>query len=455
MFYKKFSEINNNKLLISIFFINFLFFNLNSTLNINKFTKIPSNTSVFPKLLGSPVEMNIWKKGYEFKNDISISNLQNYEFRHHFLPPKNLGIIGAIFNIEFYNNNNEISFKGIYKFFLFQTLIYYISVLFFYKKLIKLDIKRNVINITVFFLLFEPTINQYRYTIFGETIFFSILIFIFSFLINLPKKNISYIFFGLLVAVCYLQRSVAMFLIVVPIIIIIISKEKKIINKIINLIISFSLVLICLGYLNYKRIGLFYFLPTQTVDNLYNYFLPALENKRLNLQSINKAKIELKIKKMNYAKENNLDLGSEIDRIKFYKWQKNKAIETILENKIITAQLAMKSSLHSMLLNPTEILFNRLYGTGYYKSDLHQKTIIFRIIYSITIYLLIFLGIYHCYKKKIHAPHLLMLCGIYFFAISSWVGYTRYFVPTFLSLNLYFSFGVIYLYNKVVNYKIK
>jgi len=455
MFYKIFSKINNNKLLLFIFFINFLFFNLNSTLNINKFTNIPSNSSEFPKLLGSPVEMHMWKKGYEFKNDISISNLQNYEFRHHFLPSKNLGIVGAIFNIEFYNNNNEISFKGIYKFFLFQTLIYYISVLYFYKKLIKLDIKRSVINITIFFLLFEPTINQYRYTIFGETIFFSIIIFIFSFLIDLPKKNISYIFFGFLIGVCYLQRSVAMFLIIVPIFIIITSKEKNILIKISNLIISFSLILVCLGYLNYKRIGLFYILPTQTVDNLYNYFLPAVENKRLNSQSINKTKIELKTKKMNYAKENGLDLDSEIDRIKFYKWQKKKAIETILENKFITAQLAIKSSLHSMLLNPTEILFNRFYGSGYYKSDLHQKTIIFRILYSITIYLVIFLGIYYCYKKKINTPHLLMLCGIYFFIISSWVGYTRYFVPTFISLNLYFSFGIIYLYNKIVNFKIK
>ena len=277
--------------------------------------------------------------------------------------------------------------------------------------------------------------------------FFTILIFIFSFLINLPKKNSTYIFIGLLFGVCYLQRSVAMFLITVPILLLILKFRFGSIPKIFNLGISFGLILLILGYLNFARVNIFYVLPTQTIDNLYNYFLPSVEMKRLNLNSIKDAKLKLRNEKMNFAKENGLNLEKEIDRITFYKWQRNRAIKTLINNKFLTFQTAIKSSLHSTLLNPTEILFNRISGTGYYKSELHQKTIKFRIIYSLSVYILILIGFIYTIKYKLHFPHVLLVVSIYFFAISSWVGYTRYFVPTYLSLCLYFGCGAYYLYS--------
>ena len=49
-------------------------------------------------------------------------------------------------------------------------------------------------------------------------------------------------------------------------------------------------------------------------------------------------------------------------------------------------------------------------------------------------------------KYKLHFPP--ASDSIYvFFVISSWVGYTRYFVPTYLSLCLYFGYGIYYLYS--------
>ena len=124
--------------------------------------------------------------------------------------------------------------------------------------------------------------------------------------------------------------------------------------------------------------------------------------KRLNLNSNKDAKLKLRNEKMNFAKENGLNLEKEIDRITFYKWQRNKAVNTLLNNKIITFQTALKSSLHSTLLNPTEILFNRISGTGYYKSELHQKTIKFRNIFSLSVYILIFIGFIYTIKYKLN-----------------------------------------------------
>ena len=324
--------------------------------------------------------------------------------------------------------------------------MFYLSILFFYKKLKKLNLEKNIIYISICFLLFDPTINQYKYTVFGETIFFSILIFIFPFLIDLPKKKLPYIYLGVLIGICYLQRSVAIFLIIVPIIALILKFKLSSLPKIINLSISFSIILIMLGYLNFNRTNIFYVLPTQTIDNLYNYFLPGVESIKHNYNSDTEAKIKLKQEKLDFVKNNNLNLDKETDRIIWYKWQRDRALDTLLNNKILTIKVAIKSSLHSALLNPTEIISKRIYGVNYYKSDLHQKTIKFRIIYSISIYILIFICFIYTLKKKLYFPHiLLLLVSLYFFLISSWVGYTRYFVPTYLSLCLYFGCGVFYL----------
>ena len=220
---KNLSEIiKNNQIILILLIINFIIFNISSNFQINKFKDIPFDSKKLPKLLSSPVEMNLWKKGYEFKNKNLLSIIQDHEFRHHFLPSKLLGLFGILSGLKFYDND-IINFDGIYYFFLFQTILYYLSIIYFYKTLKNIIQNNFIIYSSVLFLLFEPTINQYRYTIFGETIFFTILIFIFSFLINLPKKNSTYLFVGLLFGICYLQRSVAMFLITVPILLLILK----------------------------------------------------------------------------------------------------------------------------------------------------------------------------------------------------------------------------------------
>ena len=239
-----------------------------------------------------------------------------------------------------------------------------------------------------------------------------------------------------------------MFLIVVPILILLFKFRYKSILKILYLLTPFLIVLLLLGSLNYKRSGIFYFLPTQTIDNLYNYFLPKVDAKIFNITSSESKKKLMNIKD-NFAIKNNLDLSKEGDRIVFYNFQKKKAINTMMDNKLITFEKALISSFHSTLLNPMEIVSTRIKGKDYYKSELHQKNIKYRILYSFLIYLIIFIGFFYSIKEKYIAPHILLLVGIYFFVISSWVGYTRYFVPTLLSLCLYFGFGIDFIFSKL------
>ena len=97
-------SIKKHKTILILLISGFLLFFLNMNFQLNFFGKYLSNSdlSIYHGIIKSPPEQMIWKRAYEFKSDSSIKNLQNYEFRHHFLPPKILGIMSKIFKIEFF-----------------------------------------------------------------------------------------------------------------------------------------------------------------------------------------------------------------------------------------------------------------------------------------------------------------------------------------------------------------
>ena len=162
----------------------------------------------------------------------------------------------------------------------------------------------------------------------------------------------------------------------------------------------------------------------------------------------------LNLKKENFIKIKKLELENEKDRFVLYDWQKKEAVDYIIDNKVRAFEVILKSSIYSMLLNPTEILFNRIKGKDYYKSILHKETIKYRIIYTLIIYILVLIGFVQSIRQKIILPHIFFLIGLSLFAVSSWVGYTRYFVPTLLTLSLYISYGTNFLIN-LINKKLR
>ena len=133
----------NNKILINLLILSFILFFININFQINQFGKILEHEdgTKYHGIIKSPPEIKIWKHASEFKSDISIKNLQPYEFRHHFLPPKILGLSSKLFKIEFYDTNSNINIKNINYFFYFQIIFYYFCVIIFYLKLIKVNIK--------------------------------------------------------------------------------------------------------------------------------------------------------------------------------------------------------------------------------------------------------------------------------------------------------------------------
>ena len=126
--------------------------------------------------------------------------------------------------------------------------------------------------------------------------------------------------------------------------------------------IAFSLFLIVLGFIIFKRSQVFYFLPTQTIDTPYTYFVGKDYKEMENI----------KIK-------NNLNTKIESDNIIFHKEKRKIAIRKIKEDKLKYILLFIKKSLHSTLLNPTEVRNVRVEGKDYYKSDLHREWVFYRV----------------------------------------------------------------------------
>ena len=126
----KYSFINffrTHKIIFVLLFLSFVILNINSQYNLKNFNKYFSydDGTQYHGIIKTPPEIKIWQKAFELKEDSSIENLQNEEFRAHFLPAKNLAFIGKIVNMNFYDENNNYDLSGVIFFFLFLSLNYF------------------------------------------------------------------------------------------------------------------------------------------------------------------------------------------------------------------------------------------------------------------------------------------------------------------------------------------
>ena len=159
----------------------------------------------------------------------------------------------------------------------------------------------------------------------------------------------------------------------------------------------------------------------------------------------------LQTKKVSWINKNKLNVYKEIDRLQIYNYQQKVAFKTILDNPLISFKVIVNKSLHFFVIDPvTHVYYFHRWNTDYgdfYNSDLQKKWVLPRIIYSIFIYFFCFMGVLNVYKKKEY-KHILIyisLSIIYFTAVQSWYGGTRYFAPILIYLSFPFSFGFTFL----------
>ena len=139
----------------------------------------------------------------------------------------------------------------------------------------------------------------------------------------------------------------------------------------------------------------------------------------------------------------------EKDKVKFDEFIRTRTIDYLYKYPIDFIKFAIKSSFHSILLNPFHIYSDNNYISGefYYTTDVHDKLIPYRIIYSLLIYIVCFYGLYFMIReKKYNILIYLIFSIIYFYGLVSWHGNTRYFMPVAIYLSFFFGYGL----NKIV-----
>ena len=298
--------------------------------------------------------------------------------------------------------NKKIIFKNYKIFIYFQIIIYFFSVLFLRLKLSKF-LDQNLVNIVAFTLLLNPILMQWHLTILTESIFLSFLIVLTSLSIN-PKNNSHFFVIGLLIGILYTQRTIAFLYPLVFIFFIFLFKENylKRFFKFLSLAVGFSLILILIGLHNLKRADIFYFTPIQSKTDLQTYLEPSILSKSQNL---NKEEINLffEERSQNILKNNNFNINIERDRINFLNKIRNKSIENIFKNKIVTIKILLKNYFHSVLLNPVQVYYASKYQKwiDYKNSDDHSFWLKLRIIITFIFFCITALGFYLSFRKML------------------------------------------------------
>ncbi len=421
--------------------------------NIKKFDVIDSNNKS-PMVRGDL--LLIWKEAEAFKNDLKNNKgvlSSGIEYTRTYLPSKLLAIYSMISNKKLFDDFDKliISKGGKFHYLILQIILYYICLFYFYKKYRKYFNSEKKALIILAVLAFEPTINQWHSSFWTESVFISLQIFFLGMVMSNSKSNIFYFFIGVLLGILFLQKTIALFLIVPFLIFIFISKLEKKLFKASSSLLGLIIVLLYLGYSNYLKTGIFYIMPLQAKYAHYSYMVPMIYETGDN--EVEKMNTFINQEKK-WIEEQDINLKIFKDKYKFVNYQKQKSIEVMKDNMIITLYIYAKNTIHHYLLNPVQVYYWHKYNQIEFSSIEHHlskdkdKWLVPRIIYSTIIYLIILVGLANIIikKQKIYFYFFISICIIYYSTMLGWMGNTRYFMPSFTMLSLFISEGLSLLF---------
>ena len=399
---------------------------------------------------------DIWIDGQTIKND--LRNGKNYfesgkEIFRSYLPPRTIALFSYFLNYDLFEDSKNKVFssnnKKMYYLFI-QSLFYFFSLTIFFKE-IKKHFEIRICNFIIFFLAIEPTIFFYHSSFHTESLFFTMQILMLTLLINNNQLTIKYIGIGILLGVMFLQKLVAIYY-VIPIIIYYSYKLRFRAFK--PLIIIFSLyvlIIFLVGYGNYKRANIFYFMPPSSKSTLHLYFPSEIISRAENIKETKAAKIIEKDRQM-WINQNDINLNLEKDRITYYNYLQKYSIDIILKYPFTSVKFITWRTLQTCILNPIYIFeFYKEENAKrpfYYLNENYKKiNLPIRIFYSSILYLIIIYGFF-CSRKKIKIEHhiLLILSSFYMLALLGWANNSRYFVPILIYLSIYFGYGLNNIY---------
>ena len=381
-----------------------------------------------------------WEYAHSFKTDFEKKKdffRSGDEVVNSYLYPRFIAFYFILINEEIKEQNNKFKLQN-YKWGIpfLQTVIFYLLLILLFKKIKKFFSYKASIMI-IGFLALEPTIIQFHSSYWTESLYFSFLILIFYFLIDLKKFFFLNFFLGLLIGLSFLQRSVSLYLIFPIIIYITIIFKKKSTLPITGCILGYFIVIMFFGYYNFLRSGNFYIVNWDQKDAPY-YLLAHKLNEETNEHKY--------LKREEWIKNNNIDLDNETDRRKLSEYQYKYFLKSLDGKVLYLIYLHGWKSLQSLILDPFNI--NNEYYIDkeikhYWESFRHQQNI--RIFYSFFIYFFCLIGLLSMIKEsgfKRNLSIMIILISLFYIAVLGWVGTPRYLVPNLLFMSLFFGEGL-------------
>ncbi len=383
------------------------------------------------------------------------------ELTRSYLYPKLIGLYYLLIDDDIFDKNGKLKLKNSKLAIpLIQSIFFYLCLFFFYKK-ISSKFSSNIIVFNILFLSLEPNILQYHSSYWTESLYLSFLLIFFSFFIDNNKKYYHYLLFGVFIGLMFMQRNVSIFLFIPAIIYLFINLKFKAIKPSIFLIAGYSLVILFIGYENFRQTKVFYVVPKHQLTSQWHYLGQKLIANKLNISEAEGSKI--KLNDFNQWKEkNNIDLENFEDKRKVYKYKSKYTVELLKENIFFFAKYHIYKSMQSLILSVDEVY--REYNNDktverYWELPSFKKNLKYKIFYSFIIYIICFIGLIrillkgNLYEKKL-SLFIIMMC-LYFTTLLGWVGTGRYMVTNEIFYSIFFGYGLNFLYTETKKKLIK
>ena len=402
---------------------------------------------------------DIWIDGQTIKNDLEAGKSyfeSGKEIFRSYLPPRLIALYSYIFDYDLFEDWDKkiISSDNSKIFYLIiQSLLYYFSIFFFFKKLIKY-FNPNICFFIILFLSLEPTIFFFHSTFHTESIFFTMQILMLTLLMDNIDKISRSILIGVLLGIMFLQKLVAIYYIIPIFIYYIIKLKYKAIIPFLFVLIFYVSIIGLNGYGNYKRAGIFYFMPPSSKITLHLYFPNIIISKGENI-SPSEAKKIVDTKKIEWINKNNINLKNEKDRIMYYNYLQDFSIQTLIKYPLTSFKYIAWRTLQTGILNPIYVLEffyheNAKKPEYFFSSNYKKINLPLRIIYSAVLYTIVIIGFFYSLRKMSIAHNLLLvLSSAYMLGLLGWANNSRYMVPILIYFSIYFGHGVICISEKL------
>lgn len=413
---------------------------IKDTIRYDKF-RIGSNSKEAHSIVRSDIDQ-YWRSAIKFKRDIEKKKSffkSGGEIKHSYLYPRFIASYFLSINQNIKENNRYVLNNYKFGIPIIQSLIYYFLLILLLKKLINFFGPKISMYI-VGFLSIEPTILQYHSSYWTESIYFSFLILLIYFLLDVKKSLFFAFIVGLIVGISALQRNVSLYLIVPILIYLIIIFKKDSIKPILTCMIGYFLIIFFIGYSNFQRSGDFFVIPFDQKDGPYSVLAHILNGES------NEDKY---LKRKKWIEKNSLNLENPQDKLRLADYQHNYFKKSLIENPVSFIKIHIWKSFQGLILNPFET--NNAYSNDKTVKNYWEKwryQLFYQIPYSILIYLICFIGFATLFNKNRNISIMILLVVGYYISILGWIGVSRYMSPNLIFLSIFFGYGI----NDCVNF---